>query len=140
MKADAVWAGLRRAVGAAALLGTLSGCNPGGILGCQPVAPVQLPSGAAPGTGVGGVAGGFKQFVWGDGLDRVELWVGGGMGEGDLSLYEVAVRGHQGTVYRAREPGQRAIGLAWSEGDCDYTVFLDASRSAQELAEYAAGY
>jgi hypothetical protein len=61
------------AVTGAVMIGVLTVCNPGGLLGCQPVAPRELPSGAAPGTGIEGVAGGLKQFVWGEGLDRVEL-------------------------------------------------------------------
>ena len=131
---------IERSVAVMILTGVIAGCNPGGLLGRAPVAPATLPSGAAPGSSIEGVAGGTKQFVWGEGEDRVELRLGEDFGEGDMPLHHVRVRGHDATVYQAGMPGQIDFGLVWSEGECGYTVYLDESHDAQYLAAYAERY
>jgi hypothetical protein len=121
---------------------TLSACSVGHLLsGCQAIAPSELPSGASPGPAVEGVSGGTKHFTWGSGRDLVDLAVGMTYaGAGDPILARVTVRGHPAKVFHLGPAGQDGIGLAWSESDCDYNVFLAPEITADELADYAGRY
>lgn len=118
-----------------------SACGPGGLNGCPIVPPTALPSGRPPGTPIEGVAGGAKQVVWGDGADSVDLRIGlSYMAAQDMVLHEVEVRGQPGFVFQIVPETQVGLGLTWSQGGCDYTVFLDSSVSASELADFASRY
>ncbi len=122
---------------------TLSGCLPigGGPSDCPVIAPRELPSGAEPGSPTEGVAGGTKQFVWGEGKDLVDLRLSlSYRAPQDPVLHEVKVRGNPGVVYRlAFEDHVQPI-LTWVQEGCDYTVFLDPSIDAETLAAYASRY
>jgi hypothetical protein len=80
--------------------------NVGPLRGCVPIAPRELPSGAAPGAGVEDVAGGAKQVVWGSGSDRVEqivgltYWETFGLEDSPTLVAHGTVRGQAATIYR----------------------------------------
>lgn len=120
----------------------LSSCSVAGwLVGCPPIAPAELPSGAPSGEAVEGVSGGAKQFVWGSGRDIVDQAVGLTFRvEGvDPVLANVTVRGHPAIVYQTADTME--LGLDWSESeDCHYHVRLAPEITAEELAEYAGRY
>lgn len=112
-----------------------------GILGCPVVSPRQLPSGASPGSPTEGVAGGAKQATWGTGRDRVDLRVGlSYFTDADRALGRMVIRGFDGVVYQSSSPQPNQIGVVWSEGDCDYVLFLDPSLTPEEVIDFASRY
>jgi hypothetical protein len=119
----------------------LSACALGGVADCHVVPPSQLPSGAKPGSAVESVAGGAKQIVWGEGLDRVDLRMGPSYrASEDKVLREVTIRGVPGTIFQIEPDWQVGLGLTWTEGECDCTVFLDPQVSVPAIADFATRY
>jgi len=118
----------------------VAACNTSDLTSCGPIAPSQLPSGSAPGDAIEGVAGGTKQWTWGDGADRVDLLLESGLDDDGRAIQETTVRGHDASVFQAMPPGQTALGVVWSEGGCSYTFVLDATRDVNDLVAFAEKY
>lgn len=119
----------------------------GPLRSCEPIAPRELPSGAAPGHGVEDVAAGAKQVVWGSGHDRVEQIVGltfywtPGLDDDPTRVGTLKVRGQPATVYRfGPDSGDWDIGFSWDEDGCGRTVFLALGTTSEQALEYAARY
>lgn len=130
---------LSRAVLSLSLAVSVVGCSVvGALAGCQPIAPSQLPSGAAPGAAVEGVSAGTKQFVWGTGRDRVEQLLE--IEFTGAQLPNATVRGHDATVFRMPSHDEWDLAFSWSESDCHYTVFLAPGTSTDEAMDYAGRY
>lgn len=119
--------------------------NFGPLRGCVPIAPHELPSGAAPGTGVEGVSGGAKQVVWGSGSDRIEQMVGltywdtFGAEDSPTFVKSVEVRGQPAILYRMSPlSSDWDLRFSWAEEDCDRTVFLAPGTTPEQAEDYAA--
>jgi hypothetical protein len=133
-------------VGAYVGAGVLS-VNFGPLRGCVPIAPHELPSGAAPGTGVEDVAGGAKQVVWGRGSDRVEqivgltYWETFGADDSPTLVAQATVRGQAATIYRmSPESSDWDLGFSWAEEGCDRSVFLAPGTTPAQAEDFAARY
>ena len=125
---------------AAAVIGELvAGCTIADLaLGCRPVTPRQLPSGAPPGDPIEDVAAGAKQVVWGSDSDRVEQLI-------DLSLpgtriADVTVRDQPASLYRVTSDDEWDLAFSWHQDGCDYTVFLAPGTSPDQAVDYAARF
>jgi hypothetical protein len=120
----------------------------GPLRSCEPIAPHELPSGAAPGQGVEGVTAGAKQLVWGSGADRVEQVVGltfyftPGWDDDPTLVGTLDVRGQPATVYRfgPNPSNDWDIGFSWDEDGCGRTVFLSPGTTPEQALDYAARY
>lgn len=133
-------------VGAYVAAGALA-VNFGPLRGCVPIAPSELPSGAAPGTGVEDVAGGAKQVVWGSGSDRVEQIVGltyretFGFDDSPTLVAQTTVRGQPATIYRmSPQSSDWDLGFSWAEQGCDRSVFLAPGTTPEQAKDFAARY
>lgn len=117
-------------------------------LGCEPLVPRELPSGAAPGPPEV-LAPGI--FGWGDGTDALTLEVGA-FGVEDWAYWldppdlkeghpqRVRVRGVDAVIYLAGDDGVGSIGIIWQQGDCPYTLWLADGTTVVQAAEYAARF
>lgn len=121
--------------------------NVGPLRGCVPIAPRELPSGAAPGAGVEDVAGGAKQVVWGSGPDRVEqivgvtYWETFGLPDSPTLIARATVRGRAATIFRmSPESSDGLLGFSWAEEGCDRSVFLAPGTTPEQAEDYAARY
>jgi hypothetical protein len=120
--------------------------NVGPLRGCVPIAPHELPSGAAPGPGVEDVAGGAKQVVWGSGSDRVEqivgltYWETFGLQDSPTLVAKATVRGIAATIYRISPESGWGLGFSWAEEGCDRSVFLAPGTTPEQAEDYAARY
>jgi hypothetical protein len=134
-------------VGAVAVGGLALAVNFGPLRGCVPIAPRELPSGAAPGQGVEGVSGGAKQVVWGSGGDRVEQIVGltywdtFGAEDSPTLVRSTTVRGHPAMLYRMNPQwSDWDLGFSWAEDGCDRTVFLAPGTTPEQAEDFARRY
>jgi hypothetical protein len=120
--------------------------NVGPLRGCVPIAPHELPGGAASGTGVEDAAGGAKQVVWGSGSDRVEQIVGltywdtFGADDSPTLIGQAVVRGQAATIYRMSPESGWDLGFSWAEEGCDRTVFLAPGTTPEQVKDFAARY
>jgi hypothetical protein len=121
--------------------------NFGPLRGCIPIAPSELPSGAAPGPGVEDVAAGAMQVVWGSGPDRVvqivglTFWETFGTDESPTLIAQATVRGQPATIYRmSPQSSDWDIGFSWAEEGCDRSVFLAPGTTPEQAEDFAARY
>lgn len=131
-----------------AMVGLWLATTVGPLRSCEPIAPRELPSGAAPGQGVEGVTAGAKQLVWGSGADRVEQVVGltfyvtPGLDDDPTLVGTLDVRGQLATVYRFGPSSEDGWDLAfsWFEDGCDRTVLLALGTTPEQALDYADRY
>lgn len=133
---------------AAVSLALLSACGSATILpgACQPVAPLALPSGAPPGPPRVEEIDGTWHLTWSLGAEEVTQAVeikGNTQAPAGLdpdAPPNAVVRGRPASVIPIGDPPVSQIAIAWSVGDCSYTVWIGPGLTVDDAIEYAGRY
>jgi hypothetical protein len=109
-------------------------------VGCDVLAPSEMPSGRSAGSGVLNVLDGRRTVRWGSGDDRVVLAVGWDP-FGDLPEGEPAeIRGQPATAILIGDESVGEVAVRWEEGGCTYVAWLPAGWTLEQAREYAGRY
>ena len=133
---------------AAVSLALLSACGSAPSLpgACQPIVPRSMPSGALPGPPRVEEIDGTWQVTWSLGVEEVTQAVGRmGNGQAPAGLRPDAapnavVRGRPASVIPIGDAPVSQVAIAWSVGECSYTVWVGPGLTLDEAMEYAGRY